>query len=104
MCILFFFVTYPVVHTHRSYFLSKWNCLDGFVVTVSLVALAFPQASIFRAFRAMRPLRVIVRSKKIQVGHCCDSDHNVKDFPMLSHVRIPLVVALFAARWWSLRW
>ena len=69
MCILFFFVTYPVVHTHRSYFLSKWNCLDGFVVTVSLVALAFPQASIFRAFRAMRPLRVIVRSKKIQVGY-----------------------------------
>ncbi len=56
----------------RSYFLSKWNCLDGFVVTVSLISLAFPQASIFRAFRAMRPLRVIVRSKKIQVGHCCD--------------------------------
>ncbi len=53
----------------RSYFKSKWNCLDGFVVTVSLIALAFPQVSIFRAFRAMRPLRVIVRSKKIQV---CD--------------------------------
>ncbi len=64
----FFFMTYPLVHTHRSYFLSKWNCLDGFVVTVSLVALAFPQASIFRAFRAMRLLRVFFRSKKNRVG------------------------------------
>ena len=52
----------------RSYFKSKWNCLDGFVVTVSLIALAFPQAAVFRAFRALRPLRVIVRSKKIRVG------------------------------------
>ena len=51
----------------RSYFRSKWNCLDAFVVVVSLIALAAPQASIFRAFRAMRPLRVIVRSKKIRV-------------------------------------
>jgi hypothetical protein len=60
-----------VLCSHRSYFRSKWNCLDGFVVTVSLVAIAFPQVKIFRSFRALRPLRIIVRSKKIQVRHLC---------------------------------
>ena len=51
-----------------SYFRSNWNRLDAFVVVISLVAIALPQVKIFRSFRALRPLRIIVRSKKIQVS------------------------------------
>ena len=51
-----------------SYFRSNWNRLDAFVVIISLTAIAVPQVQVLRSFRALRPLRIIVRSKKIQVS------------------------------------
>lgn len=51
----------------RGYFRSYWNWLDAFVVLVSIVSLAAPQFAIARALRALRPLRVVVRSDNIKV-------------------------------------
>ena len=56
-----------VVTACRSYFRSQWNCLDFFVVVVSILAVAFPQVSVLRSFRALRPLRLLVRSQSMQV-------------------------------------
>jgi hypothetical protein len=51
----------------RGYFRNNWNILDFFVVLVSLVSLGAPQFAVARALRALRPLRLVVRSKNIQV-------------------------------------
>jgi len=51
----------------RGYFRNSWNILDSVVVVISFVSLGFPQVSVARALRALRPLRLVVRSKNIQV-------------------------------------
>ncbi len=98
-------VVFP--HAARSYFRFKWNCLDAFVVVVSLIALAAPQASIFRAFRAMRPLRVIVRSKKIRVRAVLVAEP-MAILIMDAGTNVRLLVAMntfvVADRWCWLRW
>lgn len=53
---------------NAAYFRVTWNRVDAVVVAGSLVSLVFPRAASVRALRAIRPLRVVVRSKKIQVG------------------------------------
>ncbi len=51
----------------RGYFRNNWNILDATVVVISFISLGFPQVSFARALRALRPLRLVVRSKNIQV-------------------------------------
>lgn len=51
----------------RGYFRNSWNILDSVVVVISFVSLGFPQVAVARALRALRPLRLVVRSKNIQV-------------------------------------
>ena len=53
--------------TPSAYLRNGWNRLDCFVVVVSIISLAFPSLSVARALRAMRPIRVVVRSDKIKV-------------------------------------
>lgn len=52
---------------HNAYIASNWNCLDGFVVVVSIIGLLFPEAGVFRSLRAIRPLRIAVRVEQIKV-------------------------------------
>ena len=49
---------------HNSYFSSNWNKLDFTVVAFSVFGLAFESLAIFRVLRAIRPLRVAIRSIK----------------------------------------
>jgi len=51
----------------HAYLRSAWNVLDFFIVIVSLLSLALPDVSALRSLRALRPLRVVVRSPQIQV-------------------------------------
>ncbi|KAA0162398.1 hypothetical protein FNF28_04736 [Cafeteria roenbergensis] len=51
----------------HAYLRSAWNVLDFFIVVVSLLSLALPDVSALRSLRALRPLRVVVRSPQIQV-------------------------------------
>lgn len=51
----------------HAYFRSSWNVLDFFIVVVSLLSLALPDVAALRSLRALRPLRVVVRSPQIQV-------------------------------------
>jgi hypothetical protein len=51
----------------HAYLRSAWNILDFFIVVVSLLSLALPDVSALRSLRALRPLRVVVRSQQIQV-------------------------------------
>jgi len=52
----------------KAYFRSGWNKLDAFVVFVSLLALLLPiQIKPLRSMRAIRPLRIVIRSKQIKV-------------------------------------
>ena len=54
--------------TPRSgYLQNSWNRLDFVVVIFGLVALVAPDLSVVRALRALRPLRVAVRSQSIRV-------------------------------------
>ena len=54
--------------TPRSgYLQNSWNRLDFIVVIFGLIALAAPDLSVVRALRALRPLRVAVRSQSIRV-------------------------------------
>jgi len=52
---------------HNAYIASNWNCLDGFVVVVSIIGLLFPTVGVFRSLRAIRPLRIAVRVEQIKV-------------------------------------
>ncbi len=56
----------------HAYLSNQWNWLDVTVVVLSWVALAVPGAAVGRAIRAVRPLRVIVRSRQIQVRRLRD--------------------------------
>jgi len=50
----------------NSYLRDAWNLLDCSVVVASWLAISFPSFIALRAFRALRPLRVIVRSDQIK--------------------------------------
>lgn len=52
---------------YTAYWSNNWNRLDAFVVMVSLLAIIFQDVKIFRSLRAVRPLRVAVRSKQVKV-------------------------------------
>jgi hypothetical protein len=41
--------------------------MDGVVVVVSVLAVTFPSVSALSALRAIRPLRLVARSKRMQV-------------------------------------
>ena len=51
----------------NAYFRDSWNTLDAFVVLVSVVALFLPDVAVAKAFRALRPIRIVVRSESIRV-------------------------------------
>jgi len=54
--------------TKDSYLRDSWNQLDCFVVFVSLLSfIDFDGGGILKAFRAVRPIRVIIRSKQVKV-------------------------------------
>jgi len=53
--------------SHNAYMSSNWNRLDGFVVLVSVLGAFFPNLTMFRAFRAIRPLRIAVRIDQVKV-------------------------------------
>jgi hypothetical protein len=53
-----------------AYLRSKWYQLDAVIVIMAFIGIGVPGASVARALRALRPLRVIVRSQNIQVGAC----------------------------------
>jgi hypothetical protein len=53
--------------TLRSYFRSPWNVLDSTIVAVSLASVGMPEEGLLRAFRGLRALRIVARSKNIQV-------------------------------------
>merc|ERR1712045_73967 len=53
--------------SHNAYMSSNWNRLDGFVVVVSVLGAFFPNFTMFRAFRAIRPLRIAVRIDQVKV-------------------------------------
>ena len=56
-----------VFRNEYAYLRDSWNQLDALVVVIALVALAFPGFSVARSLRALRPLRVIVRSEQVKV-------------------------------------
>ena len=41
--------------------------MDAIVVLFSVVALSVPQLQVLRSLRAIRPLRVIIRSQQVRV-------------------------------------
>ena len=88
----------------RSYLRSNWNVLDGFVVIVSLVAIGLPSVKVLRSFRALRPLRVIVRSRNMRVRYLtCGYP------PTLTHVTYhpvlyDVVGMVGCGRWSCRRW
>ena len=53
--------------TGSSYLRDSWNRLDAFVVIASIIGIVLPNVSVLRSFRALRPLRLLVRSKRMQV-------------------------------------
>lgn len=54
-------------NNYNSYMSSNWDRLDCFVVLCGLVSLFLDEISVFRVFRAIRPLRVAARSPQIKV-------------------------------------
>ena len=58
-------IVYGIWFPPEGYFKDAWNCLDGFIVTISLIGI-FSTAKVgflrsLRTLRALRPLRTIRR-------------------------------------------
>ena len=65
-------VAYGLALHEGSYLRDPWNCLDGFIVMVSLLSLGLADLElsflgVFRALRALRPLRVINRNRGLKM-------------------------------------
>jgi hypothetical protein len=65
-------VALGVVFFDGAYFRDSWNCLDGFIVFVSLLGYAIVGVDVsflrvFRTLRALRPLRVINRNRGLKM-------------------------------------
>lgn len=50
-----------------AYLRSSWNCLDGFIVTASLLSGSNPAFRTLRVLRVLRPLRLISRFEGLKV-------------------------------------
>merc|ERR1712117_545830 len=55
------------LENYNSYMSSNWDVLDFFVVIVGLVGVLNENVAVFRALRALRPLRLATRVKQIKV-------------------------------------
>ena len=76
-----------ILRESSSYLRSGWNRLDGFVVMVSLLGIVFPSIRVFRSFRALRPLRLLVRSKHMQVRRGSDTGTHTHAHTYATHRR-----------------
>jgi hypothetical protein len=60
-------IAFGLVKMEGAYLSSGWNVMDGFVVCTSLLSFVFPDATVLKATRALRPLRLASRSASIKV-------------------------------------
>ena len=51
----------------KPYLHDPWNCLDFFIVVVSLISLINPNMKALRALRALRPLRLVSRHGDLKI-------------------------------------
>ena len=51
----------------KPYLHDNWNCLDFFIVVISVLSLLLPSLRALRALRALRPLRLVSRYEDLKI-------------------------------------